>query len=80
MSERVMERVVQVMADVFVCLPTEVAALRAGVSAQWDSVGAASLVVALEDEFGISLDAEMAATLSRLEEIVETISRHLDPS
>jgi acyl carrier protein len=77
MIETVRDRVIQVMSEVFECSPEAVTKLRAGDSPQWDSVAAASLVIALEDTFGVILGGDSTARMTGLDEIVNVVETSL---
>lgn len=75
MEVNVRQRVTEIMADVLDCPPTTVPTLRAGESAAWDSVAAASLLVALEDAFDVMIEPDQAATMTDLDRIVAVIEQ-----
>lgn len=75
MEVNVRQRVTEIVADVLDCPVAVVPTLRAGESPAWDSVGAASLLVALEDAFGIMIEPDLAATMTDLDRIVAVVEQ-----
>jgi acyl carrier protein len=52
---------------------TDVANLRFREHPQWDSLGHMSLVVAIEDEFGVELDTDQLIAMNSFPKAVETV-------
>ena len=70
-------RLTRCFAAVFPNLPSsEIAAASVERVRGWDSVAAATLVTAVEEEFGVEFDSDALETLTSFPAILEYLCRH----
>lgn len=81
-GEQIQAIVVRIMSEVFEIPESEIPpGASTGSLVRWDSMGHMSLVLSLEDYFGIAFsEQDVVKNLSSLSAIVETVSRVLHVS
>jgi acyl carrier protein len=75
MIVEVKQRVTAILSDVLEVGEEEVASLRSGQARQWDSVAHASIIIALEEEFGIVIDPDVGSELVDVDTIASVVKR-----
>lgn len=71
-----LEKLTKVFADTFGIKTEEVNGLQYQGIEQWDSVGHMTLVAAIEDTFGITMDTDDIIDLSSFEKACEILSKY----
>jgi acyl carrier protein len=78
MSDSLPDAVRQIMADILAIDERRIDdGLEMGMVEQWDSANHVRLVLALEEEFGVSFEVSEIETMTSFAEIVSTLERKL---
>jgi acyl carrier protein len=78
MSDSLPDAVRQIMADILAIDERRIDdGLEMGMVEQWDSANHVRLVLALEEEFGVSFEVSEIETMTSFAEVVSTLERKL---
>jgi acyl carrier protein len=78
MSDSLPDAVRRIMADILAIDECRIDdGLEMGMVEQWDSANHVSLVLALEEEFGVSFDVSEIEAMTSFAEVVSTLERKL---